>query len=82
MIGYGITSIGDESFSGCTSLEVVDFSQATAVPTMHNTNTFQNTNNTFKVVVPDSLYSTWIASTNWSNISSQIIRASDYTPAS
>ena len=70
-----------EGFRYCTSLEVVDMSEATAVPAIA-ANTFNNTNSTFKVVVPDSLYSTWIASTNWSNISSQIIRASDYTPAS
>ena len=77
----GISGL-NSAFNKCTNLELVDFSEATAVPTMNNVSTFSNTNSTFKVVVPDSLYSTWIASTNWSNIASQIVRASDYTPAS
>ena len=56
---------------------MVDFSQATAVPTMHNTNTFQNTNNTFKIVVPDALYNDWIVATNWSTYASHIVKASE-----
>lgn len=69
---------------GCTAIEVVDFSQATAVPTLSNVNTFTNTNNTYQIVVPDALYSTWITSTNWSDstIVGHIVKASDYTPAS
>ena len=69
------------AFNGCAALEVVDMSEATAVPAIQS-NTFSSTNNTFKVVVPDSLYSSWIAATNWSAISSQIVKASEYTPAS
>lgn len=70
-VGFGNT------FYGCSALEVVDFREATAVPAIPTT-TFSNTNSTFKVVVPDALYSTWITTTNWSAISSQIIKLSDY----
>jgi len=68
------------AFNGCTALEVVDFSQATAVPALANVNAFSNTNSTYKIVVPDALYATWIATTNWSNasIKPHIVKASDY----
>lgn len=75
------TGLGS-AFSGCTHLELVDFSQATAVPALSNISTFSNTNNTFKIVVPDALYNDWIAASNWSTYASQIVKASDYTPAS
>jgi hypothetical protein len=72
-----------EMCSGCTALEVVDFSEATAVPVLSNVNAFTNTNSTYKIVVPDSLYSSWIAATNWSNANIQphIIKASEYQPS-
>ena len=62
---YGL----DTTFKGCTALEVVDFSQATAVPALANINAFANTNNTYKIVVPDALYNDWIAASNWSDSS-------------
>ena len=65
------------TFNGCTALELVDFSEATAVPAI-NSNTFSNTNSTFKIVVPDSKYASWIAATNWSSLSAQIMKVSDY----
>ena len=69
---------------GCTALELVDFSEATAVPALSNVNAFSNTNNTYSIVVPDSLYSSWIAASNWSDatIVGHIVKASEYTPAS
>ena len=81
-----LSSVGssglDNAFRGCTALEIVDFSEATAVPTLSNVNAFNSTNNTFKIVVPDALYSTWTTASNWSNFASQIVKVSDYTPAS
>ena len=66
-------------FKDCTSLEVVDMSEATAVPAI-SSGTFQNNNNTFKVVVPDALYSTWIKTGNWAHpsIVGHIIKKSDW----
>ena len=65
------TTTTGSSFTGCTSLELVDFSEATAIPAI-DTTTFNNTNTTFKIVVPDDLYPNWRNATNWSSKSSQI----------
>lgn len=58
-----------DAFNGCTSLEVVDFSEATAVPSLCAATTFDNTNNTYKILVPNALYSQWIAAPVWSSAS-------------
>ena len=71
-------SWGTNMFNGCTSLELVDMTGSTGVPTLSNVNNFSNTNDTYKVVVPDSLYDTWIAATNWASISSHIMKQSDW----
>lgn len=47
----------------------MDFSEATAVPALNNTNAFTNTNNYYRIVVPNALYDQWITATNWSNSS-------------
>ena len=65
------------TFRGCTGLELVDCSLATSVPSIQ-TNTFDSTNNTFKIVVPDALVDSWKTATNWSARASQIISVSDY----
>lgn len=65
------------TFSGCTALEIVLFQSSTAVPSISE-NTFANTNDTFKVIVPDALYEDWIAAENWSDIASQITKVSDW----
>ena len=65
------------TFQGCTALQEVKFNNATAIPAI-TSNTFNNTNSTFKIVVPDALYSQWIVATNWSARASQIVKASEY----
>ena len=65
------------TFNGCTALELVDFSLATAVPAIHNT-FLSNTNRSFKIVVPDALVGSWKTATNWSSYADQIISVSDY----
>jgi hypothetical protein len=55
------------AFYGCTALEIVDFSKVTKVPYLSSTSTFGSTNNTYKILVPNSLYDSWITATNWSN---------------
>ena len=69
---------GDNMFNGCTSLELVDMTGSTGVPQLSNVNNFDNTNDTYKIVVPDSLYDTWIAETNWASIASHIMKQSDW----
>lgn len=65
------------TFNGCTSLEIVLFQSATAVPTISE-NTFANTNDTYKVIVPDALYEDWIADESWASLSSHVTKVSDY----
>ena len=74
-------SWGSNMFNGCTSLELVDMTGSNGVPTLSNVNNFSNTNNTYKVVVPDSLYDTWIVATNWASIASHIMKQSDWNAA-
>ena len=74
-------SWGTYMFNGCTSLELVDMTGSIGVPTLSNVNNFSNTNDTYKIVVPDSLYNTWIASTNWASIASHIMKQSDWNAA-
>ena len=72
---------GDYMFRGCTSLELVDMTGSTGVPPLYDVNNFDNTNDTYKIVVPDSLYDTWIAATNWASIASHIMKKSDWNAA-
>lgn len=67
----------DGTFSGCTALEIVLFQNSVAVPAITES-TFANTNDTFKAIVPDALYESWIAAENWSDISSHVTKVSDY----
>lgn len=76
-LSYADEDALDSAFSGCSALELVSFAEATAVPTISET-TFANTNDTFRVVVPDALYESWIASESWSGISSHVAKVSDY----
>ena len=54
------------TFQNCSNLEVVDFHETTAVPKLSNTTTFNGTNNTYRILVPNTLYDQWIAASNWS----------------
>ena len=69
---------GQQMFSGCASLELVDMTGSTGVPTLSNINNFEKTNETYKIVVPDSLYDTWIVETNWASIADHIMKQSDW----
>ena len=71
-------SFGRNMLKDCTSLELVDMTGSTGVPWLENVNNFSNTNDTYKIVVPDSLYNTWIAATNWASIASHIMKQSDW----
>jgi hypothetical protein len=73
-----ITTITTNVFYGCSSLEELDFSACTKVPSVSNVNSFTGIPTTCKIVVPDNLYDSWIAATNWSTYASYIIKKSDY----
>ena len=73
----GLTKIEASAFYNCTRVEYYDFTDATAVPTLSNSDAFTNTNAQF--IVPDSLYDTWVAATNWTTYSARIKKASEVT---
>lgn len=72
-----ITSIANGLVGYCDALEYVDFSSCTSVPTLANKNAFSSVPTTCKVIVPDSLYSSWIAATNWASLSVTFVKASE-----
>ena len=72
-IPSSVTSIGDSAFSetNCT----LDFgNERTTVPTISSTDAIGYN----FCIVPDALYDTWCAATNWSAITEKIIKYSDY----
>ena len=66
-IPSSVTSIGANAFSNCYGLKTFDFRRSTSVPTLSNVNAFLNTPTVKEIVVPDDLYDTWIAATNWNS---------------
>ena len=72
-----LTNIGNLAFSNCESILVFDFSNYSSIPTLGNV-AFNAINKLAKIVVPDSLYETWIVATNWSTYASYIVKASEY----
>lgn len=68
----GLVDIGNNAFNGCSGLAVIDMSNATQVPTIGQY-TFYNTNNSFQVIVPQSLYDQWTQAPYWSSITGKIV---------
>ena len=50
-----------------------DFHTHTQIPTLSNASAFNNTPSSKKIVVPDALYDDWIAATNWSSTTNNIV---------
>lgn len=63
---------------GASSLEVVDWSQATQVPAIQQSATQMFSSTDYKIVVPDNLYDSWTTANYWSAVSSHIVKASEY----
>ena len=76
-IPSNVTSIYSSTFQSCRSITKYDFSQHTSVPTLSNTNAFTGINGICKIIVPDSLYDSWIAATNWSTYADYIYKVSE-----
>ena len=64
-------------FAYCWNLRVLDFSQVSAVIQLASSSAIP-AYCPCVFVVPDSLYNEWIATTNWSTMSSRIIKSSEY----
>lgn len=72
-----VTSIGEYIFWWCTKLKWVKC-LATTPPTLDQ-EAFTDTNNTFKIYVPDASVSTYQSASNWSNYSSRIKALSTFS---
>ena len=81
IMGNSVSNIKSQAFFYCLSLKLIDFRRATSVPTVSEVATFQGVNKACQIVVPDSLYDTWVSATNWSTQASKIIKASEYVEA-
>ena len=77
-IPEGVTSVGSYTFRNCYGMAYYDFRASKSVPTLSNTNAFTNIPSDCKIVVPDSLYSSWTTATNWSTYKSKIVKASNF----
>ncbi len=73
VIHNNLTYIGTGVFAGCFGVKVYDFTSHTAVPTLSNTNAFQNISPDCEIRVPAALYDEWIAATNWATYASNIV---------
>lgn len=72
-----ITQINYNAFYDCRGVSYYDFTNNTAIPTLSGTNAFQNIPTDCKIIVPDDLYDSWIAATNWSNFANNIVKESE-----
>lgn len=72
-----LNSMGYSIFNNCTGMVKYDFSRCLQVPTLTNSNSFNGKPTDCIIVVPDSLYATWITTAQWSNVASSIKKASE-----
>ena len=77
VIPSSVKYINQYVFQYCYSIIKYDFSQHTSVPKLSNTNAFNGINKIAKIIVPDSLYDSWIAASNWSTYANYIYKASE-----
>ena len=72
-IPSSVTSISSSAFENTNC--ILDFgNERTTVPTLSSTNSIGYN----FCIVPDALYDTWCAATNWSTMTNKIIKYSDY----
>ena len=70
-ISNSVTSIGNGAFSDCSALQF-DFSQFSEVPTI-GSQVFDGIFSSARILVPSSLYDTWVAATEWSTYANYIV---------
>lgn len=77
LIPKSVSGCSDYAFDFCYGMAYYDFSQHTTIPGI-GSNTFKSIPSDCKIIVPDNLYDSWIAATNWSSHASKIIKKSDW----
>lgn len=77
--GNSITRITSYAFNGCP-LELLDFREATSVPTLDDGTIFVGMAEGCQIVVPDALYEEWVAASLWRDLEeATYVKASEYT---
>lgn len=66
-------SIQALAFSGCPKILEYDFTNCTTVPSLSNTNIFQNITANCQIKVPLALEAEWKAATNWVTYADKIV---------
>ena len=72
-IPAGVTSIGVRAFQLCYGMRYYDFSACTAIPTLSNTNAFNNIPSDCQMLIPSALYNRWKTATNWATYASKMV---------
>ena len=72
-IPSSVTGIGNYAFQDCQGMAIYDFTKHTSVPTLSNSNAFQNISSDCIIKVPASLLGEWKAATNWSKYANKIV---------
>lgn len=73
-----LKSIGSYVFQNCYGMSIYDFSTIESIPSLSSTSSFTGISSDCKIIVPDALYDTWIAATNWSTYASKTIKKSEW----
>lgn len=73
-----VATISATAFNNCAGMKYYDFSRHTSVPTLSNKSAFTGIQSDCSIIVPDSLYDSWIAATNWSSLTANIIKKSEW----
>ena len=77
-IPKNFVSIAANAFASCKGMIEYDFRSHETVPSLAASSAFSNIPADCKIVVPDGLYDAWIAATNWSALTANIVKASEY----
>lgn len=72
-----ISKINNYAFYFCSKLSKLVFPSNSVVPILQGTNVLKNTSSELIIYIPDALYDTWIAATNWATYASKIKKISE-----
>ena len=68
-----VTTISNYAFGGCYGMHYYDFSAFASVPTLSNTNAFNQIPSDCQMLIPSALYNEWRTSTIWATYASYMV---------
>ena len=72
-IPNSVTSISSNAFQNCYGMRYYDFSACTTIPSLSNTNAFQNIPSDCQMLIPSALYNNWKSATNWATYENYMV---------